>query len=69
MSTCNQLDLQTLGSQPVVMPENLPITGEDPPALVVLSKSHRFYTVTSFEFFFLVTLRSYCIDSSNTRGN
>ena len=23
MSTCNQLDLQTLGSQPVVMPKNL----------------------------------------------
>ena len=23
MSTCNQLDLQTLGSQPVVMPQNL----------------------------------------------
>ena len=24
MLTCNQLDLQTLGSQPVVMPTNLP---------------------------------------------
>ena len=24
MSTCNQLDLQTLGSQPMVMPKNLP---------------------------------------------
>ena len=24
MSTCNRLDLQTLGSQPVVMPKNLP---------------------------------------------
>ena len=26
MSTCNRLNLQTLGSQPVVMPKNLPIT-------------------------------------------
>ena len=24
MSTCNWLDLQTLGSQPVIMPKNLP---------------------------------------------
>ena len=24
MSTCNRLDLQTLGSQPVIMPKNLP---------------------------------------------
>ena len=24
MSTCNRLGLQTLGSQPVVMPKNLP---------------------------------------------
>ena len=24
MSTCNLLDLQTLGSQPVIMPKNLP---------------------------------------------
>ena len=24
MSTCNQLDLQTLGSQPTIMPKNLP---------------------------------------------
>ena len=24
MSTCNQLDLQTLGSQLVIMPKNLP---------------------------------------------
>ena len=24
MSTCNQLDLQTLGSQPFSMPKNLP---------------------------------------------
>ena len=24
MSTCNRLDLQTLGSQPVIMPQNLP---------------------------------------------
>ena len=26
MSTCDQLDLQTLGSQPISMPKNLPIT-------------------------------------------
>ena len=24
MSTCNQLHLQTLGSQPMIMPKNLP---------------------------------------------
>ena len=24
MSTCNRLDLQTLGSQPIIMPKNLP---------------------------------------------
>jgi hypothetical protein len=24
MSTCNRLDLQTLGSQPMIMPKNLP---------------------------------------------
>ena len=24
MSTCNQLDLQTLGSQPMIVPKNLP---------------------------------------------
>ena len=24
MSTCDRLDLQTLGSQPVIMPQNLP---------------------------------------------
>ena len=24
MSTCHRLDLQTLGSQPVIMPKNLP---------------------------------------------
>ena len=24
MSTCNRLDLQTLGSQPMIMPNNLP---------------------------------------------
>ena len=29
MSTYNRLDLQTLGSQPVIMPKNLPITVPD----------------------------------------
>ena len=31
MSTCNLLDLQTLGSQPVMMPKNPPITDRGQP--------------------------------------
>ena len=42
MPTCNRLDLQTLGSQPVIMPENLPGHCLGPPLECLVAEPGKF---------------------------